>query len=588
MLTNLLWLTPVWPLLVLLLLLLWPSRSTFSGLWLSAPLPGLLLAILATGDPAASFIELPWLFLGAIWWLDETRQIFLLVSSLLWFAAGFYARGYLGQAKGQDAASLRRFEYLWLLTLAGNLLLIVAEDVASFYAGFVALTFAGYGLVIHFRTPEALLAGRQYLYLALLGEGFILAGLLGTAAQAAGPTLTQLSLVFQAENASALPLMACLLLGFGVKAGLPLLHVWLPVAHPVAPTPASAVLSGALVKAGLLAWILLLPLGRSSWPELAEPLLIAGLVSALGAGLIGALQLKAKAVLAYSTVSQLGMITSLIAVGLMADALWALLLPVILVFVVHHGLNKGALFLAVGVAEKPAGVWRWPLFVLFLLPPLALVGWLTSGTWTKTLMKTLLYQEGWEQLAFWLTLAAISTSLLMARYLWLLLVAQQQSAAVEATQQPTKGASAWMLGGWLLLLITGLSLPWWLPLEGVSLIWPAMQGWIDLAWPVLLALAVAGVAAVATRSSSAWQAWAPPLGDLLVVYMALGCGFLRAFKAFAAQLQRLWHSLQQLPAQGQRLQPLLERLSEWEVSWRREAALAFTLLLVVLAGLLLI
>lgn len=589
MMSVLVLLTPGWPLLLLVLLVALRffglPRASFGWLWLTAPLPGLLLAVMATGDPADAYLSLPWLLLGSLWWVDEVRQVFLLTTSLLWLLAGIYARGYLGAKAGTDElqlARLRGFEYLWLLTLAGNLLLLIAEDIPSFYAGFAMMTFSGYGLVIHFRSPEALRAGRSYLYLAVLGEGFMLAGLLGTAAQAAEPLMSQIPLILEPDNTSALPLMICLLLGFGVKAGLPLLHVWLPVAHPVAPTPASAVLSGAMIKAGLLGWWLTLPLGSSSWPEVGQVLMLAGLVGALGAAIIGSLQHQAKAVLAYSSISQMGMMTSLVGAGLSDFTLWPLLVPALLLFVAHHGLNKGSLFLAVGIAEKLKTSWAPLLWIALLLPPLALVGWLGSGTLTKTLMKSSLYSEGWQQLAFWLTLAALGTSLLMARYLWLLSKMQQK---LQEKQSP----GLCMLGSWLLLIPLGLLVPWWLPLpETGLLVWPDQQGWLDLAWPVLAAFTLALAAWALTRKSTAWQKYAPPSGDLLVVYRLVGQGLLAAFSRLATWLENCLLAGVVLLERLKNLEPLLLRISRQEAAWRREAALIFSFLLVLLAGLLLV
>lgn len=588
MMSWLLFLTPVWPLMLVIVLLfvrfLGLGKSAFSLLWLSAPLPALILAAVASGDPAEASLALPWLLMGSLWWLDDVRQVFLLMTSLLWLLAGLYARGYFAMPVEDSAkqARLRAFEYLWLMTLAGNLLLLIAEDIPSFYAGFALMTFSGYGLVIHSRSETALRAGRSYLYLAILGEGLMLAGLLGTAAQAAEPLMSQIPLVLEPDNTSALVLMSCLILGFGVKAGLPLLHVWLPVAHPVAPTPASAVLSGAMIKAGLLGWWLTLPLGTSSWPLVGQALILAGLLAAVAAALLGSLQQQAKAVLAYSSISQMGMMTSLVGVGLSDLTAWPLLIPALLLFVAHHGLNKGGLFLAVGLVERVKTRWLPLLWLPLLLPPLALIGWLGSGPLTKTLMKTSLYAEGWQSLAVALTLAAAGTCLLMLRYLWLLRKAQQQA---EHSNQPCVS----MVSSWLLLIGLALTLPWWLPLaDGDRLSWPDVQGWFDLIWPPLLAFALAWVAWLFTRASDRWQRFAPEAGDLLSLYQRLGTNALQAFSILVTRLERLQQKLSQWVTQLAHLEAFWLRLSKQEMAWRREAALVFSLLVVVLAGLLIL
>eukprot|EP01035_Chromulina_nebulosa_P057631 gene57631-78962_t len=125
--------------------------------------------------------------------------------------------------------------------MAGNLGLVLAQDAASFYVFFALMSFASYGLVVHSRTPEALHAGRVYLALVVLGELALFAAI-ALAWQAAG------SLNF-ADIGPALAVspwrdavIGLTLVGFGIKVGALPLHVWLPLAHPVAPTPASAVL----------------------------------------------------------------------------------------------------------------------------------------------------------------------------------------------------------------------------------------------------------------------------------------------------------------------------------------------------------
>jgi hydrogenase-4 component B len=159
-----------------------------------SPLPALLLALFA--EPGSS-VQLDWLLLGSSFGLTEVTRVFLLFTALLWLGAGIYARGYL-----RDDPRRPRFELLWLLTLAGNLMLILALDVVSFYAGFALMTFAAYGLVIHTDKPQARRAGRVYLAMAVLGEGLILAGLLLAVVQADAGIQTLLTALPAAVAAS--------------------------------------------------------------------------------------------------------------------------------------------------------------------------------------------------------------------------------------------------------------------------------------------------------------------------------------------------------------------------------------------------
>jgi hydrogenase-4 component B len=401
---------------------LWPVprlRSVVGRLTPWAPAPALLLALFGTPGPS---LHLEWLLLGTTLGLTETTRVFLLFTALLWLGAGIYARGYL-----RDDPLRPRFELAWLLTLTGNLGLILALDVATFYASFALMTFAAYVLVIHTGKPEARRAGRVYLAMAVLGEGLILAGLLLAAGLTDAPLLPLLAELPAAiaQSAHRNLIMALLWLGFGVKAGLPLLHLWLPLAHPVAPVPASAVLSGAMIKAGLLGWLHTLPLGVLSLPGWSVLVMAAGFTAAFGAAFLALHQQQPKTVLAYSSISQMGLITVGVGAGLQAPALWPLLAPAIVLFALHHALAKGALFLGVGIARHPGALARPLLWVLLTLPALALTGLMTSGSIAKLELKAALAAEpdlpgAWEHLPLLLALAAVGTTLIMARYLWLL------------------------------------------------------------------------------------------------------------------------------------------------------------------------
>jgi hydrogenase-4 component B len=196
-----------------------------------------------------------WLFLGAQFGLDSVRQVFLLFTAILWAVAGLYSGAYLVGHRRD-----RIFFFLFLLAFSGNVGLILAEDVATFYTFFALMTFSAYGLVVFDGNPRAFRAGRVYIVMAVIGEAMILGAIFLIVRDAPGLLLADLAAVVS-ESPLRDVIIALTLAGFGVKAGMIGLHMWLPLAHPVAPTPASAVLSGAMIKAGLLGWIHLLPMG---------------------------------------------------------------------------------------------------------------------------------------------------------------------------------------------------------------------------------------------------------------------------------------------------------------------------------------
>ena len=110
------------------------------------------------------------------------------------------------------------------------------------------------------------------------------------------------------------------------------MHVWLPLAYKAAPTPASAVLSGAMINAGLLGWLRFMPLGLEALPQWSVVVLAAGFGAAFYGVLVGLFQEEPKTVLAYSSISQMGLMTVGVGIGLAAPESWPLCSSVVLVF----------------------------------------------------------------------------------------------------------------------------------------------------------------------------------------------------------------------------------------------------------------
>jgi formate hydrogenlyase subunit 3/multisubunit Na+/H+ antiporter MnhD subunit len=543
----------LWPLLlavrVLLRALIAPERprAHLDWLWISAPAPALLLALL--GADGSLWLE-AWLF-GGHWALDEQRRLLLTFTALLWGLSGWYARGYLAGEQTRALAGdpdsrsrLLRFALFWPLTLCGNLLLLVAEDIASFYLGFALMTFAAYPLVIYTGSRAARTGGLAYLVMAVLGEGVLLAGLLWAAGSGSALTLAELRATLATADAGVW--MGLLLwLGFGVKAGVIGLHLWLPLAHPVAPTPASAVLSGVMIKAGLVGWLSTLPLGMpgvdGTFDGLGLAMLWAGLLGAFAAALWGVAQPKPKAVLAYSSVSQMGMITALVAMGLLQPDSWPAVSAVVVLFAAHHGLSKGALFLGVGMSERAAPWPAWLLWFLLTLPALSLSGALGSGLITKWGAKTALDAAGEKAIALWLSLAAVGTTALMVRALWRQWLEHSPAGAAD------RRSLAPMPMAWLLSVLAALGLPFW-------------AGWLT--------------AERATGQGSpplhALPALLWPLGLGLLLSLALGWGLRRIAPWLSAHLPAgdLWWPL---AASGRRLwlltRRMLRRLAAWQAAW---------------------
>ena len=494
------WLAPALLPLFAALLLVRPLHRLRPLLPLAA-LPALAVALFA--PPGA--VDLPWLFLGARFGLDDGSRIFLLFTAALWLAGGVAAAG----GPPEDPRR-RRFLRFWLRGPAGRLRARLALDAASFYVFFALMSFASYGLVVHARTPEAVEAGRVYLALVVVGELALFAAI-ALAWHAAGSLRFDAIAATLAESPQRDAVIALTLVGFGIKVGALPLHVWLPLAHPVAPTPASAVLSGAMIKAGLLGWLRLLPLGGVTAPAWGETLIALGLAATFAAALAGATQRQAKAALAYSSISQMGFITVAVGVALAMPAAAPAAITAATLYAFHHALAKGALFLGVSLSGA-AAPWARAIWMLGVaLPALALAGApLTSGYAAKTTLKSAL-PPGLEGLGAALTLAAAGTTLVMLRIGWLL---------HRDTDGRTHVPNLAMWAGWGLLVT--VSLLGWPAVGRIADLWPNTSGaWLGAIWPVLLGTVLAAVMAAWRRRSAGGRDFAIPPGDLLAPLLAL-------------------------------------------------------------------
>jgi hydrogenase-4 component B len=566
------------------------NKWWFAALWVSAPLPA--VAAFFTGDVR---LDIGWFLLGAVWEISGLRRLILGFTALLWFTAGLYGHGYLSRPKaaenpatGDKAGPLLYYAAIWPLTLAGNLLLVIAEDIPGFFTGYAVMTFSAYVLVVHFGTRQARNGAAAYMIMAVIGEGLILTGLLW----GAGSTQSLLLTDFRqglAGSSSVAAISAILWLGFGIKAGLAGLHIWLPMAHPVAPTPASAILSGAMIKAGLVGWMFTLPLGLVSLPYLGNAAMSAGLAAAFGAALYGVAHRDPKVVLAYSSVSQMGMMTALVGVALAFPEVWVGAAPVLVLFAAHHGFNKGALFMGVGMTDVSARMPAGLLWIALVLPALSLAGMLGSGVTTKWAVKMILESDH-ARLSFLLGSAAAGTALLMIRTLFL----QYRSWRRALASHPA--VVRWtMEAGWILCGIIAASAPWWFYLpQGLRPLPPAVQ-WPGLIWPALAGSALAAGAWVALKfiprlNRLADESGRLPAGDLWVAYVRMAQTIVgpagKAASAFRIVFGEALRFRQSLMRHGADLTASFERAEGYLRIWAGALmiVLALVLLVIMMAG----
>lgn len=503
-------------------------RIGSSILVLFAALPALWLAVHSFVEPGvmSAAVTLPRMLTGVRFGMDGTSRAFLLFTSALWAIAALYARAYM--EKDPDR---HRFFLYFLLTMSGNIGLILAQDMVGFYVFFALMTFAAYGLVIHTGSPAAFHAGKIYIIMAVIGEALVIAGMLFAASAAGGSTIFRdiPAAVAASENRGLI--VSLVLSGFGVKAGAVPLHPWLPLAHPVAPTPASAVLSGAMIKAGLLGWLRFLPLGVIALPDWGALCMIAGVSAAFYGVIIGLTQNDPKTVLAYSSVSQMGTITLCVGIALAAPAAWPTALPAILMYSLHHGFSKGALFLGAGAAAGTGeGRNRMIVAAGLLLPSLALSGApFTGGAAAKLAVKAALAAAPgpWSLLLEWLLFAAsVGTTVLMG---WFLVRVWAGSKTAKTSAAPF-----------------GLLLPWALLLAGVAATgWPppflvnadagrralSLPNLVAALWPVLAGALILWSAWLTDKRRAVWSGLRIPAGDLIELIVPV-----------PERLRRVWRS----------------------------------------------
>ncbi|WP_019676814.1 complex I subunit 5 family protein [Arsukibacterium perlucidum] len=440
----------------------------------------------------------PWLWPGAgLGLVTELQQVWWYFSLSLWLVAAAFSLAFMAKA-----AHKRRYWLFFGLSFAGNMLLIGALDAISFYLGFSVMSLSAYGLVVHSGDKTARRAGRLYLQLAIIGELLLFAALILRASAADGQ--------YDWQSWQQVPLDHLTILltitGLGLKAGFWPLHIWLPQAHPAAPAPASAVLSGAMIKAGVLGLVMFLPAGDPLLQYWVPYMVCLGFFSAGFGVLASLLYRQPKVILAYSSVSQVGYILILVALAWTANA--AAVLPVLIAYAAHHAFAKGALFLFAGVNAKQPLPGYWQLF--FWLPALALMAIpLSGGAAIKTGLKSLLSEmsvPGWlntDILTGLLTLGALLTALLFL-HLAAALRQQQRELTSRYGLAPAPGFALYWQGACLLVLLLVLIwLPWqWQPMQQLSL--------QTLAWPKIWALSFPLFLAVLLVYIARWRQWRLP------------------------------------------------------------------------------
>ncbi|MCM2256393.1 MAG: hydrogenase 4 subunit B [Vicinamibacteria bacterium] len=323
---------------------------------------GLAASVLATGQgPSGTLLRHAASGLAVGFSVDRLSAWFLLVLAVLAIPVAVYSRAYLGHGA---SAGRSGFVGVGLCALVGAVeLVFVADGVIGFLFAWELMTLVTTALVAtEHERPQPRRAALLYLGLSHLATGCLIAGFLLLARRSASLAFAQLlagDLLPPGPERSGVFLL--FLAGFGVKAGMIPLHVWLPEAHPAAPTAVSALMSAVLIKTGIYGLYRVCAFGLGvpslSWGVL---ILLCGAASAILGVLYALMQHDIKRLLAYHSIENVGIILLGLGAGMMAlsagrGELAALGIAASLFHVLNHALFKGLLFLGAGGVVMATG-----------------------------------------------------------------------------------------------------------------------------------------------------------------------------------------------------------------------------------------
>jgi multicomponent Na+:H+ antiporter subunit D len=408
--------------------------------------------------------------------LDGFSLLMLVVVCLVGLCVSLFSVDYM-----EHYGAKANYYALLLVMIAGMNGLVLATDLFNIYVFLEVAAVASYSLVAFGLGHDELEAAFKYLMLSVVASAFILVSIAVIFGMTGNLGLSAVAKALQDLNAG--PVVgisaALFIMGFGLKAALIPFHAWLPDAHPSAPAPISAVLSGLLIKvSGVYAMTRVFLNVFGLTPALSTVLMYLGTVSMVGAAFLALGQKDIKRMLAYSSISQVGYIVLGIGLGTplgVAGGLFHLF---------NHALAKGLLFLTSGSIQQSTGTRdldemgglakRMPFTAATNLvgslsiagvPPL-------NGFWSKLIIIMALIQAGHPVFAVIAVLASVLT-------LWYYLLIQRKAFFGKLNEKwaAVKEAPFWMTASTVILAALCL---------GVGIFFSAMvKSWIQPAAGVL-------------------------------------------------------------------------------------------------------
>ncbi|MFC1632162.1 complex I subunit 5 family protein [Candidatus Omnitrophota bacterium] len=400
--------------------------------------------------------------------VDGLSAFMLVTVNLVAFLVVIYAVNYM-----EKFTSKWKFYTLFLLMLAGMNGVIITGDMFNLFVFLEIAAVASYALVAFGTERQELEAAFKYAIMGTVGSSFILLGIVILYSYTSTLNMAQMSSILAQKGLGNVGLMVSVLFltGFGLKAALIPFHAWLPDAHPSAPAPISAMLSGVLIKSlGVYALVRILFNVFGLSMGMSTVLLTLGTLSMMAGVILAVGQWDLKRLLAYHSISQIGYVMLGIGLGTPLGILGGLF------HLLNHSIFKSLLFLNSGAIEYAAGT-RDLQQMGGLMKKMPLTGSTTlvasmsiagippfNGFWSKLLIIIAAVEAGRAGYAFWAVLASILTLASFTKVMKYAFFGELRANLEKVKEVPllmklSMGALALIcLFGGLLLLIPGLEL----------------------------------------------------------------------------------------------------------------------------------
>ncbi len=323
------------------------GRKTKTGrdlfVWSAVGMEFVLSLILFVTRDAAVLVTVPGVCgFGLSFTVDGFRAVYCVIAALMWLVTGLFSPEYFGHYRNRN-----RYYLFLLITLGATEAVFLSADLYTTFVFFEIMSLCSYVWVAQDEKAESLRAGATYLAVAVIGGMVMLMGIF-LLYHRAGTLMIDLL----PADASLWPAALCMFVGFAGKAGAYPIHIWLPKAHPVAPAPASALLSGILTKTGIFGILVIscrMMIHEERWGAFV---LVIGVITMFLGALLALFSVNFKRTLACSSVSQIGFI--LVGVGMLVLLGEENMLAARGTFLhmVNHSLFKLILFLVAAVIYR--------------------------------------------------------------------------------------------------------------------------------------------------------------------------------------------------------------------------------------------